>query len=55
MRLSKEQGIRGFEATVISGNIAMMNVFKKSNCVIHSEFDSGMYTLHFLFDEKISE
>jgi len=55
MRLSKEQGIRGFEATVITGNIAMMNVFKKSNCIIHSEFDSGMYTLHFHFDEKITE
>jgi acyl-CoA hydrolase/GNAT superfamily N-acetyltransferase len=55
MRLSKEKGVHGFEATVISGNIGMMNVFKKSLCVIHSEFDSGTYTLHFDFDEKTSE
>ncbi|MFC1539369.1 GNAT family N-acetyltransferase [Candidatus Latescibacterota bacterium] len=55
MRLAKEKGIHGFEATVISGNIGMMNVFKKSGCVIHSEFESGMYTLHFDFDEKTTE
>ncbi|MFC1542208.1 GNAT family N-acetyltransferase, partial [Candidatus Latescibacterota bacterium] len=55
MRLAKEKGIHGFEASVISGNIGMMNVFKKSGCVIHSEFESGMYTLHFDFDEKTTE
>ena len=55
MRLSREKGVHGFEATVISGNIGMMNVFKKSQCVIHSEFESGMYTLHFDFDEKTTE
>ena len=55
MRVAKEQGIHGFEATVIVGNVAMMNVFKKSNCILHSKYDSGMYTLHFLFDEKSVE
>ena len=55
MSLGKEQEIRGFEVTVITGNVAMMNVFKRSCCVLHSEYDSGMYTLHFNFDEKITE
>lgn len=55
MSLAKEQGIKGFEATVITGNIGMMNVFRKSGCVLHSEYNSGMYTLHFNFDEKITE
>ncbi len=55
MSLAKEQGIKGFEATVITGNIGMINVFRKSGCVLHSEYNSGMYSLYFKFDEKISE
>jgi len=55
MRLAKEQGIHGFEGSVIGENIAMMKLFKKSGCVLHTEFDSGMYTLHFCFDEKVKE
>ena len=54
MRLAREQGIQGFEASVIGSNVAMMCVFKKSRCVLHTDYDSGMYTLHFRFDEKVS-
>ena len=55
MRIAKEQGILGFEASVIGGNVAMMNVFKKSGCVLHTKYDSGMYTLFFRFEDKITE
>ena len=52
MRLAQTHGIRGFEATVIGTNAAMMKVFQRSGCVIHREYDSGIFTLSFDFDEK---
>ncbi|HDY88395.1 MAG TPA: N-acetyltransferase, partial [bacterium] len=55
MRFAREHGIKGFEASVIGGNVAMMNVFKKSGCVLNTKYDSGMYTLSFRFDDKIKE
>jgi len=55
MRLAKEQGINGFNGSVIGENIAMMKLFKKSCCVLHTEYDSGMYNLHYSFDEKVKE
>ena len=55
MRLAEKQGIRGFEATVIGTNAAMMKVFQRSGCVIHRIYDSGIFTLYFYFDEKVQE
>ena len=55
MRLAKKKGIRGFEASVIGTNTAMMKVFQKNGCVLHTEYDSGTYTIRFHFDEKIKE
>ena len=55
MRLAREQGINGFEGSVIGQNIAMMKLFKKSNCVLHTVYDSGTFTLKFSFDEKSNE
>ena len=52
MRIAREQGIRGFTATVITGNAAMMRVFQKSGCILHTEYDSGVISLSFQFDEK---
>jgi len=52
MRVAREQGIRGFSATVIAGNTGMMRVFQKSGCILHTEYDSGVITLSFRFDEK---
>ena len=46
---AKKQSIRGFEASVISGNIAMTNLFKKSNCSFEVEHESDMYTLKLSF------
>ncbi|HDY87196.1 MAG TPA: GNAT family N-acetyltransferase [bacterium] len=55
MRLAREQGINGFEGSVIGENIAMMKLFKKSSCVLNTIFDSGMFTPKFSFDEKSNE
>ncbi|MFH1632514.1 MAG: GNAT family N-acetyltransferase, partial [Chloroflexota bacterium] len=36
MRVARERGIRGFKAMVLPGNPAMMRVFKKSGCILHT-------------------
>ena len=53
LKLAKKRGFRGFEASVIIGNNAMMSIFKNSGCILHTKFDSGMYSLNYYFDEKI--
>ncbi|MBC8234731.1 GNAT family N-acetyltransferase, partial [bacterium] len=52
MRIAKERGIRGFKATVLPGNPAMMRVFQKSGCILHTEYEDGVISLSFRFDEK---
>ncbi len=52
MRVARERGIHGFRATVIAGNMAMMGVFQKSGCVLHTDYDSGEIILSFRFDEQ---
>lgn len=52
MRIARERGIRGFAATVIPQNVAMMRVFQKSGCALHTEYDSGVISLSFRFDER---
>jgi len=52
MRVARERGIRGFRATVMAGNTAMMRIFQKSGCILHTEYDSGEISLSFRFDEK---
>jgi ribosomal protein S18 acetylase RimI-like enzyme len=52
MRVAKERGIRGFRATVLASNPAMLRVFQKSGCLLHTEYDSGVISLSLRFDEK---
>jgi len=52
MRAAREQGIRGFRAVVLWENAGMMEVFRKSGCILHTEYDSGVISLSFRFDEK---
>ena len=52
MRVAREHRIRGFRATVLAGNTAMMSVFQKSGCILHTEYESGEISLSFEFDEK---
>ena len=51
---AQEQGFCEFKATVLQGNVAMMKVFKTTDCVIHTHYDSGIYLLSFNFKEKLS-
>lgn len=51
MSVAEEQGIKGFKATVIARNSAMMRVFRKSGCVLHTEYESNEISLWFRFDE----
>ncbi len=55
MRVAREKGIRGFSATVIAGNTAMMRVFQKSGCILHTDYDSGEVSLSFRFNEKAEQ
>ena len=52
MRLARERGIRGFEATVLAQNRGMMSILQKSGCVLHTEYDAGVVTVHLNFDER---
>jgi len=52
MRVARERGIGGFRAIVLAGNTGMMRVFQKSDCLVHTEYDSGEISLSFRFDEK---
>jgi GNAT superfamily N-acetyltransferase len=52
MRVARERGIRGFEATVLAQNRGMMRIFQQSGCVLHTEYDAGVMTLWFNFDER---
>ena len=51
VRVARERGIGGFEATVIAANTSMMRVFQKSDCVLHTQYDSGEISVSFRFDE----
>ncbi|HGE71629.1 TPA: GNAT family N-acetyltransferase [Candidatus Poribacteria bacterium] len=51
IRLARERGIRGFRATVIASNTGMIRVFQKSGYVLHTDYDSGLVSLMFRFDE----
>jgi acyl-CoA hydrolase len=53
MRVARERRIHGFRANVIAGNMAMMRVFQRSGCILHTEYEGGEITLSFRFDEKV--
>ncbi len=51
VRLAREQGIRGFRATVMAANVGMRRIFEKSGYVLHTAYDSGIISLEFRFSE----
>lgn len=53
IRLARERGIRGFRANVLASNAGMLKVFQKSNCVLHTEYDTGEVELSFLFEDQV--
>ena len=50
VRLARERGIRGFTASVITGNTAMMHVFQKSGYRMETEFEGGVFSVRLYFD-----
>jgi GNAT superfamily N-acetyltransferase len=52
VRVARERGIRGFRASVLWANKAMMSVFRKSGYVLRTEIENGEVLLSFRFDEK---
>jgi GNAT superfamily N-acetyltransferase len=54
IRAARERGIRGFKATVLLANKAMMSIFQNSGYVLHTELEGGEIALSFRFDDKKS-
>ena len=52
VRVAREQGIRGFKATVMLANRAMISVFQKSGYVLQTELEGSEISLSFRFDEN---
>jgi len=52
IRVARERGIRGFKATVLLANRAMMSIFQKSGYGLQTELEDGEISLSFRFDEK---
>lgn len=49
-RIAKSQNIKGFRAEILAKNKAMMRLFHKSECTIHSSFEDNLFTMWYLFD-----
>ena len=54
IRAARERGIRGFKATVLLANRAMISVFQKSGYVLQTELEGGEIALSFRFDDPKS-
>ena len=52
IQYSREQGITGFSADVLSDNKAMLKVFEKLSFVVHSKLEYGVYHLTINFSEE---
>ncbi len=50
--IAKSCGIKGFVASVLHDNKQMMSVFHASGYAIRTEFENGVYSVSFRFDEK---
>jgi acyl-CoA hydrolase/RimJ/RimL family protein N-acetyltransferase len=50
---AKAHGIRGFTADVLSDNMAMLAVFRRSGCRVTSRFIDGVIELQLLFEEPV--
>ncbi len=55
MGISRERGIKGFEADVLANNTAMIKVFEKSPYPVKSVLDSGIYEISIPFSDEVSD
>jgi GNAT superfamily N-acetyltransferase len=49
-KIAKEHGVKGFRAEILSKNRAMMQLFHKSECAIHSSFEDDLFTMWYTFE-----
>jgi RimJ/RimL family protein N-acetyltransferase len=49
IRVAKENGIKGFTASVLGSNGAMMRVFEKSGLNLESRSEDGIFSLNMTF------
>jgi len=49
-KIAIEYGISGFRAEILSKNKAMMQLFHKSECAIHSSYDDDLFTMWYTFE-----
>ena len=52
IRVARERGIRGFKATVLAANRAMLSVFQKSGYVLQTELQDGEIVVSLRFNES---
>lgn len=52
VRLAREQGLKGFTASVLSGNARMLSLFKASGLVVTDELRGGVHELLMRFTER---
>jgi acyl-CoA hydrolase/GNAT superfamily N-acetyltransferase len=48
--IAKTYGIKGFRAEILAKNKAMMGLFYKSQCTIHSSYEDDLFSMWFTFD-----
>jgi acyl-CoA hydrolase/GNAT superfamily N-acetyltransferase len=52
VRVARQQGIRGFEATVLLANRAMLSIFQNSGYILQTELEGSEISLSFQFDTR---
>ena len=49
-RIAKTYGIKGFRAEILAKNKAMMGLFHKGQCTIHSSYEEDLFSMWYCFD-----
>jgi acyl-CoA hydrolase/GNAT superfamily N-acetyltransferase len=49
-KIAREHDIQGFRAEILAKNRAMMRLFHKSECTIHSSYEDDLFTMWYHFD-----
>ncbi len=49
-RIAREYSIKGFRAEILAKNKAMMGLFHKSQCTIHSSYEDDLFSMWYTFD-----
>ena len=55
IELAKENGIKGFTASLLESNHSMLRLFHKSGCPVEVTLNEGCYEVHMPFTSKAAE